>query len=64
MPPGPGPDDPVEVPQLAHGDPVLTGGEAGGPRGEATKVGNVQVRLGAADLAKYRRPNLDMEDGG
>ena len=31
---------------------------------EATKVGNIQVRLGAADLAKYRRPNLDMEDGG
>ena len=58
MPPGPGPDDPVEVPQLTHGDPLLVRGEARGLGSPASEVRDVQVRLGAANLAECWRPHL------
>ena len=58
MPPGPGPDDPVEVPQLAHRDALLVRGKTRGLGGPTAEISDVQVGLGAANLAECRRPHL------
>ena len=58
MPPGSGPDDPVEVPELTHRDTLLVRGEARGLRSPASEIRDVQVRLGAADPAEWWRPQL------
>ena len=58
MPPGPGPDDPVEVSQLPHRGPPLVRGKARGLRGPAAKVRDVQVGLRAANLAECRWSHL------
>ena len=52
MPPGPGPDDPVEVPQLAHRDALPVRGKARGLGGPAAEISDVQVGLGAANLVE------------
>ena len=58
MPPGSGPDDPVEVPELTHRDTLLVRGEARGLGSPASEIRDVQVRLGAADPAECWRPQL------
>ena len=58
MPPGPRPNDPVEVPQLAHRDALPVRGEARGLGGPAAEISDVQVGLGAANLVECRWPNL------
>lgn len=58
MPPGPGPNDPVEVPQLAHRDALPVGGKTSGLGGPAAEISDVQVGLGAANLAECRWPHL------
>lgn len=62
MPPGPGPDDPVEVPQFSHGDPLAVRGKARGLRGPAAAVRDVQIRLWAANPPERRGPHLGSEN--